>query len=122
MTASRLTARPMPSVTLSFGSTGKDVGYARTSVMRRPLIVFLPDIQNKNLTTKARRHEDTKKSQISTGLTRVNGGGYQFGKSPGSPLCQKSGLFFPICFVLLCLRGEPCDFHVDWSRSIATTR
>src|SRR5690606_6014177 len=36
MTASRLTVRPMPSVTAFFGSTGNDVGYARTSVMRMP--------------------------------------------------------------------------------------
>src|SRR5688572_4624272 len=34
ITASRLTARPTPSVTLFFGSMGKDVGYALMSAMR----------------------------------------------------------------------------------------
>lgn len=37
ITASRFTARPMPSVTLFFGSTGKEVGYALMSTMRRLL-------------------------------------------------------------------------------------
>ena len=37
MTASRFTARPMPSVTLFFGSTGNEVGKAWMSVMRRLL-------------------------------------------------------------------------------------
>ncbi len=41
ITASRFTARPMPSVTLFLGSTGNDVGKALMSTMRRLVVAFV---------------------------------------------------------------------------------